>query len=175
MRMVTPNQLRRAVFASLCAASTVVFFGVVYHHVAALDFKPLAAFCLPMLVLFIGFTSLLYMRGRSLGRCKEQLRTLFAAERSMQGTVSYLSGVALGASLYGLLRHVDMGFDPALPTLSGLWLLAFLVPYALMQRGFLLFLGALWIIVPQLLHPVSPYTVWRRVARDQLPGSLPSR
>lgn len=175
MPRVTRNQVRRAVFASLCAASAVVFFGVVSHHVAALDFKPLAAFCLPMLLLFFGFTSLLYMRGRSLGRSREQLRTLFAAEQAMQGTVSYLSGVALGASVYGLLQHVDMGFDPAQPTLAGLWLLAFLAPYALMQRGFLLFLGAVWIIVPQLLHPVSPYTVWRRVAREPLPGPLPSR
>jgi hypothetical protein len=166
MRTITRKHARRAVFGSLCAASAIVFFGVVYHHVSALDFKPLAAFCLPMLVLFFGFTSLLYMRGRSLGRCKEQLRTLFAAERSMQATVSYLLGVALGASIYGLLQHVDLGFDPAHPGVAGAWLLAFLVPYGLMQRGFFLFLGAVWIIVPQLLHPASPYTVWRRVARE---------
>lgn len=161
MAKPTRHQLRRAAFAILCAASAVVFFGVVHHHVSALDFKPLAAFCLPMLVLFFGFTSLLYMRGRSLGRGREQLRTLFAAERAMQGTVSYLLGVALGASVYGLMGHVMQ------ETLAGPWLLAFLLPYALMQRGFFLFMGAVWIVVPQLLHPVSPYTVWRRVAREQ--------
>jgi hypothetical protein len=166
MRRMTRHHVRRAVFASLCAASAIVFSGVVYHHVSALDFKPLAAFCLPMLVLFFGFTSLLYMRGRSLGRCKEQLRTLFAAEQSMQGTVSDLSGVALGASIYGLLQHVDLGFDPTQPTMAGAWLLTFLLPYALMQRGFFLFMGAVWIVVPQFMHPVSPYTVWRRVARE---------
>ena len=166
MRWMNRHHLRRALFATACAASAIVFFGIVYHHVSALDFKPLAAFCLPMLVPFFGFTSLLYIRGRSLGRCKEQLRTLFAAERAMQATVSYLSGVALGASLYGLLQHVDLGFDPAHPGLQGVWLLAFLLPYALMQRGFFLFPGAVWIIVPQLLHPVSPYAVWRRVARE---------
>lgn len=165
MRRSTRNQLRRVAFAILRGACAVVFFGVVYHHVATLDFKPLAAFCLPMLVVFFGFTSLLYMRGRSLGRCKEQVRTLFAAERSMQATVAYLCGVVLGASLHGLLQPLAAGFDPARPTLAGAWLLAFLLPYALMQRGLFLFMGAVWIIVPQLLHPVSPYTVWRRVAR----------
>jgi hypothetical protein len=45
-------------------------------------------------------------------------------------------------------------------------LLAFVAPYALMQRGFLLFMSAVWIIGPQLMHPVSPYQVWRRIARE---------
>jgi hypothetical protein len=161
------NQVRRATFAVLCAVSAVVFFGVVYHHVSAFDFQPLAAFCLPMLVPFFGFTSLLYMRGRSLGRSREQLRTLFAAERSMQGTVSYLSGMALGAALYGLLQYVEIGLDPLRPGLAVHFLVLFVLPYALMQRGFFLIMGAVWIIVPQFLHPVSPYTVWRRVAREQ--------
>jgi Na+/H+-translocating membrane pyrophosphatase len=163
----THNRLRRAAFAGLCAAFAVVFFAVVYHHVSRLDFQPLAALSLPMLVLFFGFTSLLYVRGRSLGRSKEQLRTLFAAERAMQASVSYLSGVAVGASIWGLLQHVGGGLDLTQPAVAGAWLLAFLLPYALMQRGFFLFMGAVWIIVPQFLHPVSPYRVWRRVARAQ--------
>lgn len=162
------TQLRRAAFAALCAAFAVVFFAIVHHHVSRLDFQPLAALSLPMLVLFFGFTSLLYVRGRSLGRSKEQLRTLFAAERAMQGSISYLSGVAIGASIWGLLQHVGDGLDPTQPAAAGAsLLLAFLLPYALMQRGFFLFMGAVWIIVPQFLHPVSPYQVWRRVARAQ--------
>lgn len=167
MSRVTRNRLRRAAFAVLCAAFAVVFFAIVYHHVSHLDFPPLAALSLPMLVLFFGFTSLLYVRGRSLGRSKEQLRTLFAAEKAMQASVSYLSGVAAGASVWGLLQHVGGGLDPVQPPFAGAWLLSFLLPYALMQRGFFLFMGAVWIIVPQLFHPVSPYTVWRRVARAQ--------
>lgn len=164
MKSITRNQVRRAAFASLCGGFAVVFFAIAYHHVSRLDFQPLAALALPMLVLFFGFTSLLYVRGRSLGRSKEQLRTLFAAERAMQASVSYLSGVAVGASIWGLMAHVGDGMDPSV---SGAWLLAFLLPYALMQRGFILFMGAVWIIAPQFLHPVSPYTVWRRVARAQ--------
>lgn len=164
MNRAMKNLLRRAGFGALKASAAAVFFGVVFHHVYAQDFKPLAAFCVPMLVVFFGFTSLLYMRGRSLSRGKDQVRTLFAAERSMQATVSYLSGIVVGASLYGLLQYVDFSFDPAKPTAAGLWLLLFLAPYALMQMGFFFFMTAVWIIVPQVLRPVSPYEVWRRVA-----------
>ena len=34
-----------------------VFLGAVAHHILALDFKPLAAFCLPILVVLYGFAS----------------------------------------------------------------------------------------------------------------------
>ncbi|MBC5765107.1 hypothetical protein [Ramlibacter albus] len=158
MSRTTHNQLRRLVLALLSAAAASVFFGVVAHHVWNGDFQPLAAFCLPIVVPFFGFTSLLFMRGRSLGKSRESLRTLFAAERSMQGTVFYLFGIVVGASLYGLMQYMDLA--------SRGWLLMFLVPYALMQRGLLLFISAVWIIAPQLVHPVSPFTVWRRVARE---------
>jgi hypothetical protein len=160
------NQLRRLALALLRASAGAVFFAVVLHHVYTLDFRPLAGFCLPILVVFFAFTSLLYMRGRSLGSSREQVRTLFAAERAMQGTVAYLFGVVLGASLYGLLQSLDFHSDPAQPSVQGLWLLVFLAPYALMQTGFFLFIGAVWTIAPQFMRPVSPYEVWRRVARE---------
>jgi hypothetical protein len=166
MRGTVRMHVRRLCFWLLAAAAGAVFFGAVSHHVYAFDFRPLAAFCLPVLVVFFGFTSLLYMRGRSLTRGKAQVRTLFAAERTMQGTIAYLSGIVLGASLYGLLRHLDFHFDPGHPGASGLWLLVFIAPYALMQTGLLLFLSGVWTIVPQLLRPVSPYEVWRRIGRE---------
>jgi hypothetical protein len=165
MRGILGIRLRRLGFWLVAGAAAAVFFGAVSHHVYAFDFKPLAAFCLPILVVFVGFTSLLYMRGRSLARGKAQVRTLFAAERTMQGAIAYLSGIVLGASLYGALRYADFHFDPAQPGTSGLWLLLFLAPYALMQAGFVLFIGGVWIIVPQFLRPVSPYEVWRRIGR----------
>lgn len=149
---------------ALAAAS--VFFSVVSHHVYRLEFRPLVAFCLPVLVVFFAFTSLLYMRGRSLARGKAAVRTLFAAERTMQGTIAYLSGVVLGSSLYGILSYLDFRFDPAQPDLSGLWLLLFLAPYGLMQTGFTLFIGGVWTILPQFLRPVSPYEVGRRIGRE---------
>lgn len=155
----------RLAFLLLQAGAAAVFFGTVAHHVYTLDFKPLAALCIPVLAVFFTFTSLLFIRGRSLGRGRPQLRTLFAAEQSMQATVSYLAGIAIGTSLHGLLHYTGFQFDPAQPTLSGLWLLVFLVPYALMQAGFLMFMRAAWIVGPQFVG-VSRYEVWRRIAQE---------
>jgi len=160
------NVLRRLAFATVAAMAAIVFFGVVLHHVYSYNLKPLAAFCLPVVAVFFAFTSLLYIRGRSLARGKEQVRTLFAAERQMQATVAYLTGIVIGASLYGLLQYLDFRFDAAQPTAAGLWLLLFLAPYALMQVGFYLFMTAVWIIVPQFLRPVSSFEVWRRIAAE---------
>ena len=122
------GRLARALFALSCAAAAGVFFSTVAHHVWRFDFRPLAAFCLPVAVVFFAFTSLLYMRGRSLSPGRDQFRTLFAAERSMRATLCYLTGVAAGASLYGLLRAAGFEFDPAAPTAAGLWLLLFVLP-----------------------------------------------
>lgn len=166
MRGTVRIHMRRLGFWLVAIAAGAVFFGTVSHHVYTFDFRPLAAFCLPVLVVFFGFTSLLYMRGRSLARGKAQVRTLFAAERTMQGTIAYLSGIVLGASLYGLLQSLDFRFDPGQPSASGLWLVLFLAPYGLMQAGFVLFMGGVWTIVPQLLRPVSPYEVWRRIGKE---------
>lgn len=166
MRGTLRLHVRRLGFWLVAVTAGAVFFGAVSHHVYTFDFRPLAAFCLPVLVVFFGFTSLLYMRGRSLARGKAQVRTLFAAERAMQGTIAYLSGIVLGASLYGLLRYLDFHFDPGQPDASGLWLVLFLAPYGLMQAGFVLFMGGVWTIVPQFLRPVSPYEVWRRIGKE---------
>jgi len=166
MRCTLRLHVRRLGFWLVAVAAGAVFFGAVSHHVYTFDFRPLAAFCLPVLVVFFGFTSLLYMRGRSLARGKAQVRTLFAAERAMQGTIAYLSGIVLGASLYGLLQYLDFHFDPRQPGASGLWLVLFLAPYGLLQAGLVLFMGGVWTIVPQLLRPVSPYEVWRRIGKE---------
>jgi hypothetical protein len=150
-------------FGLVEAGAASVLLGAVARHVYLLNFKPLAAFMLPVLVMMSGFTSLLYMRGRSLRRGKDQLRTMFAAERSMQAAVWYFMGIALGLGLYGMLQLAPLEFDPDHPTLAGLWLLAFAAPYALMQVGFLLFMRAAWVIAPQFLRPVTPFEFWRRI------------
>ena len=166
MKRTLRARASRLGFWMVAIAAASVFFSVVLHHVYRVDFRPLVAFCLPVQVVFFAFTSLLYMRGRSLARGKAAVRTLFAAERTMQGTVAYLSGIVLGASLHGILSYVDFRFDPAQPDASGLWLLVFLAPYGLMQAGILLFIGGVWTILPQLLRPVSPYELGRRIYRE---------
>jgi hypothetical protein len=145
------------------AAAGAAAFAIVARHVYLLDFKPLAALCLPVQVALFGFTSLLYMRGRSLSRSRDQLRTLFAAERAMQAAIWYCTGIVLGSALAGALPWSWIGHDPAEPNLSSLVLLLFLVPYTLMQVGFVIFLRAAGIIAPQFIRRVTPYEVWRRI------------
>jgi hypothetical protein len=158
--------LVQAPFGLMAASGVAVFFLAVAHHVYRFEFKPLAAFCLPVLAVFFAFTSLLYMRGRSLAPGRDQFRTLFAAERSMRATLHYLLGIVVGTSLYGLFRAVSFTFDPAQPSAEGLWLLLFLAPYALMQIGLLLFISAVWVILPQVVRPHSALAVARRIGHE---------
>src|SRR5687768_1914379 len=134
--MINKRLFSRLALRLLQISAAAVFFGAVSHHVYTLDFKPLAALCIPVLAVFFTFTSLLYIRGRSLARGRSQFRTLFAAERSMQATVCYLAGIVVGTSFYGLLQYFPFSFDPTQPTAVGLWLLVFLAPYGLMRAGF---------------------------------------
>jgi hypothetical protein len=153
----------RLAYAVLEVCAAFVFFTVVAYHVASYDFKPLAAFCVPMLIVFVGFSSLLYNRGKSLAKGKAQVRALYAAERAMQATIWYLFGIILGSSLYGVLMYFGVTFDPHDPGPAGLWLLLFLVPYALMQAGFLYFMRAACLITPQFFGRISAFELWRRV------------
>lgn len=114
---------------------------------------------------FFTFTSLLYIRGNTIAAGSSKVRTLFAAETSMQATVCYLTGIVVGASLYGLFELARFDFDPAQPTWSGLWLLAFLLPSALMLLGMINLLRAACVISPQFLKMTSPFEVGRRIER----------
>ena len=116
----------RIAFRFLEGALALVFLGVVTHHVLAQDFKPLAALCLPILVVFSGFASLLFVRGRSLADGPWQLRSLYAAERAMQATIWYLLGIILGTALYGLMKYFDVAFDARDPWIVAPWLVVVL-------------------------------------------------
>jgi hypothetical protein len=165
MQRTTRHWIGRFAYLALVCSIGAAFFGAVLHHVIAGDLRPLAAFGLPVLVAFFSFTSLLYMRGRSLARGSAQVRTLFAAENAMHATVCHLLGIASGASVHGLLQFAGIAFDPAHPSLASLWLLLWLLPWGFVQAGLLLFQRAAWVVAPQFLRPVTVREVWRRVAR----------
>jgi hypothetical protein len=148
-------------FAELALAF--VFFGAVAHHVFTFDFKPLAALCIPIIAVFFSFSSLLFIRGRSLAKGRGQMRSLYGAERAMQATVWYLFGIILGTGLYGILMRFGVTFDPSEPSPDGLWLFVFLAPYALMQIGLLCFMSAIWAITPNFVRRVGAFEVARRV------------
>lgn len=145
----------------LCASF--VFFWAVAHHVATFDLKPLAAFCVPLLIVFYGLSALFFNRGKSLAKGKAQARSLYAAERATQATVLYVLGILLGTTLYGLLVYLGVTFDADRPGPAGLWLLLFIAPYALMQAGFVYLMRALRLVAPQLLPGASAFELRRRV------------
>jgi hypothetical protein len=144
-------------------AFSAAFLGMVGHHVVTQDFRPLAAFCAPILLVYYGFASLLFVRGRSLAQGPWQLRSLHAAERAMQATVWHLLGIVLGVGMYGLLRYVDAPLHREQPSQVLLRLALFAAPYGLMQAGLLSFLRAIWVIAPHLARPVTAFEVRRRV------------
>lgn len=152
----------RLAFRFLEATFSVAFLVTVVHHVGTYDFKPLAALCAPILILYCGFTSLLFVRGKSLADGPWAARSLHAAERAMQATVWHLLGIVLGVSVYGLLRLVEVPFGPDHYPKS-IVLVLFAAPYALMQAGLLSFLRAIWILVPHLSRRVGAFEVRRRV------------
>jgi hypothetical protein len=152
----------RGTFRFLEIAFSAVFLGMVSHHVATHDFKPLAALCVPILLVYYAFASLLFVRGRALASGPWQLRSLHAAERAMQAALWHLFGIVLGVSVYGLLRYLGIAFDSSpLQVTLRLWL--FLAPYALMQAGLLCFLRAVWVLAPHFLRRVSAFEVRRRM------------
>ena len=157
------RRLARFAFRSLEAVLAFAFIAAVVHHVATLDFKPLAALCLPILVVFFGFASLLYTRGRSLARTNGQMRSLYAAEHAMQATIWHMTGIIVGTGLYGVLTRYGVTVHPEEPSTAQLWLLLFLAPYALMQIGLLCFMRAVWIVAPHFVHRLRPFQVRRRV------------
>lgn len=164
---IQPKRLRHYAFAGLSVATASVFLSTVATHVHAMDFGPLASLSLPVMAVFFTFTSLLYIRGNTITAGRSKVRTLFAAEISMQATVCYLTGIVAGASLYGLFRIAHFSFDPSQPTWSGLWLLAFAVPSALMLVGLIGLLRAACVISPQFLTMTSPFEVGRRIQRQR--------
>jgi hypothetical protein len=156
-------QLSRLALRFLEIVFGLLFLWTITHHVATRDMKPLAAFTLPILVIFYGFASVLFVRGRALVAGPWQVRSLYAAERAMQGTVWYLLGIILGVAAYGLLRYFKAPFESGETWLTGLLLLVFLVPYALMQVGLLCFMRAVWVVAPQFVRSVGALEVARRV------------
>jgi hypothetical protein len=62
--MNRPIRPSRTTFRLLEIAFSVVFLGMVVHHVATHDFRPLAPHCAPINHVLFGLATLLFVRGR---------------------------------------------------------------------------------------------------------------
>lgn len=164
--MNKPRRARalRILFNALALGMSLAFFAAFAHHVYRLDFKPMAALGILILLVFFGFASLFFIRGRSLAKGSAQLRSLFAAERAVQAAVWHLSGIMLGTVLYALLVRFGVALEGSEPWLVVLWALLFLAPHALMQVGLFTFMHAVRVVAPQLFRKVGAFELRRRVA-----------
>jgi hypothetical protein len=151
-------------FKALAIGMSLAFFAAFAHHVYRLDFKPMVALGIPILVVFFGFASLFFIRGRSLARGSAQFRSLVAAERAVQAAVWHLSGIMLSTVLYALLMRSGVALGSSEPWLIALWVFFFLVPHALMQIGLFTFMRAVLGVAPQLFRRVGALELRRRVA-----------
>ena len=140
-----------------------VFLVALADHVLRADFRPLVALSVPLLVVFYGFASVLFVRGRALAQGPWQTRSLYAAERAMQATVWYLVGILLGAIAYVATKRLGATFDPAAPSPNALWLLLFLAPYAFMQAALTSFLRGMWALGPDFFRGAGALALARRV------------
>ena len=154
----------RILFAALAFGMSMAFFAAFAYHAYRLDFRPMTALGLPILLVFFGFGSLFFIRGRSLAKGSAQMRSLFAAERAVQAAVWHLSGIMLSTVLYALLMRSGVALHASEPWLVALWAALFLLPHALMQIGLLTFMRALFIVAPQLFRKVGAFELRRRLA-----------
>ena len=154
----------RMMFKALAVGLSLAFFAAFASHVYRFDFKPMAAFGVPMLVVFFGFASLFFIRGRSLAKGSAQFRSLVAAERAVQAALWHLSGLMLGTVLYALLMRSGVALGDSARWLVALWVLLFLAPHALMQIGLFTFMRAVLVVAPQLFRRVGAFELRRRVA-----------
>jgi hypothetical protein len=154
----------RMIFNALAIGMSLAFFAAFAHHVYRFDFKPMTALGIPILVVFFGFASLFFIRGRSLAKGSAQFRSLVAAERAVQAALWHLSGIMLGAVLYALLMRSGVTLDSSERWLVAVWVLLFLAPHALMQIGLFTFMRAVLVVAPQLFRRVGAFELRRRVA-----------
>ena len=154
----------RMLFSALMVGMSVAFFAAFAHHAYRLDFRPMTALGLPILLVFFGFGSLFFIRGRSLAKGGAQMRSLFAAERAVQAAVWHLAGIMLSTVLYALLMRSGVALHTSETWLVAFWGALFLAPHVLMQIGLFTFMRAVLIVAPQLFRKVGVFELRRRVA-----------
>jgi signal transduction histidine kinase len=154
----------RLMFKTLALGMSLAFFAAFANHVYRFDLKPLATLGIPILIVFFGFASLFFIRGRSLAKGSAQFRSLVAAERAVQAAVWHLSGIMLNTVFYALLMRSGVAFDASDRWIVVLWVLLFLVPHSLMQIGLFTFMRAVLVVAPHLFRKVGPFELRRRIA-----------
>lgn len=118
----------------------------------------------PILATYIATASLLYNRARAVGEEKSRSRSLYAAERSMQGIVFTVTGLLLGAIVYFLMAVFRIPIIISENQIDGAWFMAYIPALSLVFLGYLAYLQALSSLSKEFLRPISAREIRERVS-----------
>jgi hypothetical protein len=151
----------RLFFFTIFSLGSTIFMGTMHHYLIQKEFLFLATLCIPILAILFGFSALLYNRSRALQPGPSQRRSLYAAERSLQATIFFASGLAIGAIIATITVQlkIDTGGDEPNSKL----LLIFFIPIMLILFSFGVFLLSFRAISHGMLKPVTIREMLKRI------------
>ena len=117
----------------------------------------------PILATYIATASLFYNRARAIDGEKSRSRSLYAAERSMQGIVFTITGLLLGAIVYFLMAIFRVPIMLSEKQIDGDWFIVYIPAIILVFLGYLAYLQALSSISEEFLRPISAREIRQRV------------
>lgn len=126
------------------------------------QYEAFAKTIVPILATYIATAALFYNRGRGLPRNISKVRSLYAAERSLQATIFTITGIIIGAIIYGWLSW--FGFSIAKENgLKKIWIFIYIFPLVFIQFGYASFLFSLRAISKDFLRPLTAREIARRI------------
>lgn len=138
-----------------------IFFSTILHYLAQKEYLYLATLCFPTLAILFGFSALLYNRSRALNAGPAQRRSLYAAERALQATILFVSGLAIGAIITTIMSQlkIDTAGDGSISKL----LLLFCIPILLVLSSFVVALLSFRAISHGMLKHVNVREILKRI------------
>lgn len=151
----------RLFFFTIFSLGSAIFFSTMHHYLVQKEFFYLATLCFPILAILFGFSALLYNRSRALHPGPAQRRSLYAAERALQATILFASGLAIGAIIATITLQLKIdtgGYGP-----DSKLLLIFFIPIILILFSFGVFLLSFRAISHGMLKPVTTREMLKRI------------
>lgn len=133
-----------------------------FHLVATRDFTSAGAVYIAVAATYISLASLLYARHDALPPGPSKVRSIYAAERMMQGITFTLLGGLLAVAIFVGGSYFESGFKMD-STKPQVWLLLFFFPLILILWGYGGFFESLKIICREFGHPLTTYEIARRI------------
>lgn len=149
--------------------SALAFVQISMYVIGTNSHVELAKAVVPILATYIATASLFYNRARAIGEGKSRSRSLYAAERSMQGIVFTITGLLLGAIVYFLMSFFRVPIVISENQIDGAWFMVYVPALSLVFLGYLTYLQALGSISKEFLRPIPAREICKRVS-DKAPN-----